>query len=96
MRTHLHSAEVAHARDLRLVLRHAAANTELFDLFFTRVGGSVDGVRVRRFGCRGGILYVDEIELFVFRLRRAVMGFGGEDGDGPVAVLAKVFFTATG
>lgn len=84
---HLHAAEVAHARDFGLVLRHAAAGAELFDLFFARVGGGGGGVG--GFGGGGGVGDVDQVEVFV------VGGFGGggggegevggEDGDGGAA-----------
>ena len=83
---HLDAVEVPHARDLGLVLRHAAARPELFDLLFARVGGVV--LRVRRLGGGGGVLDVDEVELRVLAFGGAGDDLGGDHGDGGVAARA--------
>ena len=91
---HLDAVEVPHARDFGLVLRHAAARPELFDLFFARVGGVV--LRVRRFGGGGGVLDVDEVELRVLGFGGAGDDFGGDHGDGGVAARAVLLASHEG
>lgn len=83
---HLDAPEVAYARDLGLVLRHAAGRAQFFDFVFSRVGhvcctGGVDG-----FGSRGEFLHVDEVEVLVVWLRGTVY-FVSDDRDA-VAVVA--------
>lgn len=92
VRAHLDALQVAHAADLRLVLRHAAPGTQLLDLLLAR-----EGLVLRRggpggFGGRGGILQVGDVEVLVTRLGRAGSGeLGSDDGDGLVAARAVVF-----
>ena len=76
MRAHLDDAvEVAHARDLRLVLRQGARRAQLLDLGLARVGRR--GCAAGGAGCSAGlggrrrILHVDELHVLVLRAWRA-------------------------
>lgn len=93
---HLHTLEVAHARDFRLVLRHAAARAEFFDLFLARVG-ALGGGGAGGFGGGGGILQVGDVNVFAVVVGFGRSGgddFGGDDGNGLIAAGAVVLFAA--
>lgn len=83
VRAHLHAAEIAHPRNLRLVLRHAATRAEFFDLLFARVWGCGGGAG--GFGGGGGVGDVDNVEVLVvggfWGGIVGVIEIGGEHGD---------------
>lgn len=90
---HLNSLEVADAGYFCLVLCHAPASTELFDLFLTRVGALFCG-RSGSFGGGSSILEVGNIEVTIFRLGGTGCDLGGYHRDGLVATWTVVLLTA--
>lgn len=58
---HLDALQVAHTADLGLVLRHAAAGAQFFDLLLAREGLLLRGGGPGGFGGRGGILQVGDV-----------------------------------
>lgn len=89
---HLDPLQVPDAGDLGLVLRHAATGPQLFNFFLAAVRALV-GCRACGFGCSGGILDIDQVEVAVFGFGRAGGDFGGDDGDGVVAPRSLVLLT---
>lgn len=90
---HLDPLQVPDAGDLGLVLRHAAAGPQLFDFFLAAIRPLV-GCGACGFGCSGGILDINKVEVAVFGFGRAGSDFGGDDRDGVVAPRSVVLLTA--
>lgn len=93
MFAHLDALQIAYAGDFGLILRHAAAGPEFFDLFLARVGALFCGGSAG-FGGSGGILEVSDVEVTVIGLGGARCDFRSNDRDRLIAAGAVVLLTA--